>query len=86
MLAFNELTAEDEGFLTVEKLAKMTGLQQKELNMQIISVSMSEMQILKDDSSVGPLKMSEKTDDKNKTAMMKKTKSVRKEIKPTDRY
>ena len=64
----------------------MTGLQQKELNMQIISVSMSEMQILKDDSSVGPLKMSEKTDDKNKTAMMKKTKSVRKEIKPTDRY
>ena len=48
---------------------------------------MHEMQILKEnDSSSEPLKMSEKSEVNNKTAMMKKTKSVRKDIKPTDKY
>ena len=91
LLAFNDLTG-DQKSLSYEELLEVTGLSDSELKKAIITLSISQMQILKIVDDETPIQVIEKQnsqtnpDGKSQPLMMSKTKSIKKTISKQDRF
>ena len=85
MIAFNEVAGKENESLTAEKLQDMTGLTPQELNLQLLSLSLRDSQVLvREGQGSEALKMQEGTKSKDVTLMMSKKKSLTAAVKKTD--